>query len=352
MRILHVANHCGKANGNVNVAVDIACCQVAQGHAVAFASSGGDFNPLMEGLGVKIFHVEQPHHGFIPVKLPMATYGLWSAIFKFRPDVVHLHMAAHNLAMQPLRMFGVKTVTTVHNEFDKSVPIMGWANRVISVSDSGAKAMQKRGVPPSHSRIVLNGPINSARLSKIFEMKELRKPAIISVCGLHDRKGVADLVEAFAIVHKKIPDANLYILGEGPQKDKYTALAEQLGVTEFIDFAGFQSDPRPYLYSSDVFVLASHADPGPLVIAEARRAGLAIVATAVDGIPQMLDFGAAGKLIPPRQPEELAKNIIYLLENPEALKEMRLAAKSNTDRFTIERVCSEIETIYTEMMGD
>ena len=349
MRILHVANHCGKANGNVNVAVDIACCQSKLGHEVAFASSGGDFVTLMQDCGVTHFDVPQPHHGFVPFAFPLATVGLWGAIAKFRPDVVHLHMAAHNICLQPLRLFGLKTVTTVHNEFDKTVWIMGLADRVISVSKAGAEAMRERGVPAERSRIILNGPVNSARLPATFSPKALEHPAIVSICGLHDRKGVSDLVTAFAMVRKHHPSARLHILGEGPQKDKYVALAEALGVSEGVDFAGFQSDPRAYLYAADIFVLASHADPGPLVIAEARRAGLGIVATAVDGIPEMLDFGTAGVLVPPKSPEALSQAILEFIEDVSKLSEFGARAAENTERFTIERVCRDLDGVYAEL---
>ena len=254
MRILHVANHCGKANGNVNVAVDIACCQSKLGHEVAFASSGGDFVTLMQDCGVTHFDVPQPHHGFVPFAFPLATVGLWGAIAKFRPDVVHLHMAAHNICLQPLRLFGLKTVTTVHNEFDKTVWIMGLADRVISVSKAGAEAMRERGVPAERSRIILN-----------------------------------------------------------------------------------------------IVVLASHADPGPLVIAEARRAGLGIVATAVDGIPEMLDFGTAGVLVPPKSPEALSQAILEFIEDGSKLSEFGARAAENTERFTIERVCRDLDGVYAEL---
>ena len=352
MRIMHVSNHCGKANGNVNVSVDEACIQAKNGHVVAYASCGGDFVPLMrDKYGIKIFDVPQPHRGVLPFSAVSSALTLISAIRKFRPDVVHLHMAAHNFALQPLRLFGLKVVTTVHNEFDKSVWIMGLADRVVSVSRAGAAAMIKRGVSPERSRVVLNGSVDSPRLPDRFEAKRLGAPSIISVCGLHHRKGVADLINAFAQVTKTKPTAQLYILGEGPSLAEYQALAGSLGVSDSVHFMGFLDDPRPYLYGADVFVLASHADPGPLVIAEARRAGCAVVATNVDGIPEMLDFGKAGVLVEPRQPDALAAAILNLLSHPEQLAHYRQVAKADTDRFTIHRVCRDMDKIYGEIVA-
>ncbi len=350
MRVLHISNHCGKANGNVNVAVDLACTQARGGHEVAFASSGGDFVPLMEGYGVKHFFVPRPHQGFVPFAFTSAVAHLYATVAKFRPDIVHVHMAAHNIALQPLRLFGLKIVTTVHNEFDWAVWIMGLADRVISVSKTGAKAMVARGVSPSRSRVVLNGSVESPRLPETFSPQKVDHPAILSVCGMHHRKGVADLITAFEVVHRTFGEAHLYLLGEGPSLEEYQALAVQLGVGDVVHFLGFLDDPRPYLYSCDIFVLASHADPGPLVIAEARRAGLAIVATNVDGIPEMLDHGRAGILIPPRAPEQLAAAISSLLEDPAKIETYRQAARKDTDRFTISRVRKDVDAIYDEIL--
>ena len=123
MRILHMINHCSKANGHVNVSVDMACTQARNGHAVAYSCSSGDYIPLLKTFSVKIYHIDQPHRGVL--KFLTAQRQLWKAIRDFKPDIIHVHMAAQNILVQPYRMFGYKTVTTVHNEFDRSVWLMG-----------------------------------------------------------------------------------------------------------------------------------------------------------------------------------------------------------------------------------
>jgi glycosyltransferase involved in cell wall biosynthesis len=260
-------------------------------------------------------------------------------------------MAAHNVILQPLRWLGVKVVTTVHNEFDKAVWIMGLADRVVSVSRAGAEAMIKRGVSRDRSRVVLNGSVDSPRLPDQFEKANLRGRVVLSLCGLHHRKGVADLIHAFQKVSTEAPDAELYIGGEGPSLADYVALTQTLGIEKKVHFLGFLDDPRPYLYAADIFVLASHADPGPLVIAEARRAGCAVIATQVDGIPEMLEHGKAGILVEPKNPTQLAASILNLLNDPSALAYYRAAALQNTDRFTIHRVCNDMDVIYAELIG-
>jgi glycosyltransferase involved in cell wall biosynthesis len=348
MRIMHLVNHCGKANGHVNVSVDMACTQAKHGHHVAYTCAMGDYIPLLEKFGVTVYHVSEPHRG---VRNFFAAQRMFfRAVRAFRPDIIHVHMAAQSVLVQPYRLLGYKTVTTVHNEFDRSVWLMGLASRIVTVSKAGSSMMMRRGFRKSKVRIVLNGAIGSPRLPETFAPAEIAHPAIVTVCGMHHRKGVRDLLHAFNIVHGKFPAARLYILGEGPSQPEYEALAVSLGLNGSVQFLGYRDDPREYLYAADVFVLASHADPGPLVIAEARNAGCAIVATDVDGIPEMLDRGLAGILVPPKRPDMIARAIEGLLEDRAELEKYGALARKNVERFSIDRVCREMDEIYAELV--
>ncbi len=348
MRILHLVNHCGKANGHVNVSVDMACTQARNGHDVGYTCAKGDFIALLQEAGVEVFKVEEPHRSLR--QLFAAQLQLRRAIRQFRPDIIHVHMAAQSVLIQPYRLAGAKVVTTVHNEFDRSVWLMGLASRVVTVSRSGYEAMIRRGFSAKKVRIVLNGSVGSPRLARDFEMAQVNHPAIVSVGGMHPRKGMADLIHAFKIAHSSFPQAHLYLLGEGPCQAEYEALAETLGLSGNIHFLGYRDDPREYLFAAEIFVLASHADPGPLVIAEARNANCAIIATNVDGIPEMLDRGQAGILVPPKDPDALAAALVDLLSDPEKLRKYAALAKENVDRFTILRVCREMDDIYRELL--
>jgi glycosyltransferase involved in cell wall biosynthesis len=347
MRVMHLLNHCGKANGHVNVSVDMACTQAKNGHIVGYTCSKGDYIELLEETGVEVYKVPEPHRS-LPQFLS-AQYHLWKAIRAFRPDIIHVHMAAQSVLVQPYRIFGYNTVTTVHNEFDRSVWLMGLAGRVVTVSKAGYEAMVKRGFSRKRVRFVLNGSVGSPRLPQNFTPANLERPAIITVCGIHPRKGISDLVQAFKIIKSEFPAAHLYLVGEGPGLVEYQELAQNLGLSDSVHFMGYRNDPREFLASADVFILASHADPGPLVIAEARNAGCAIVATDVDGIPEMLDRGAAGILVPPKQPEAIARAVAGLLSDRSELEKYSGLAKKNSERFTIERVCRDMDEVYAEL---
>jgi glycosyltransferase involved in cell wall biosynthesis len=251
-----------------------------------------------------------------------------------------------------LRSFArFKLVTTVHNEFEKSATLMRLGDRVIAVSRVVSESMERRGIPAAKLRVILNGTIGTPRLQATPPApRNLQHPAVIFVGGLHPRKGVDDLISAFKTVAVRIPRAHLYLVGAGPYEQHYRDLARQTGVGDRIIFCGTQSDPRSHLLGADVFILPSHAEPGALVLPEAREAGCAIIGTRVGGIPEMLDEGNAGRLVPARDPETLAKTMIEVLENGSVLSDLRKRAATHLDYFTVERVSRDHLAHYDELL--
>jgi glycosyltransferase involved in cell wall biosynthesis len=349
MRIMHLLNHTQPSNGHVHVAVDLACVQSRMGHSVSLVSGGGAFDSLFAAYGVRHILIEQKR---ALGNMIWAARKLYSAISSTAPDIIHAHMmrsAGLAFLLRPFMKF--KLVTTVHNEFEKAAIIMGLGDRVIAVSKAVADSMERRGVRRSKLRVVLNGTIGSPRLSACTPpAKVLNRPAIVFVGGLHPRKGVDDLIRAFEMISMRMPTAFLYLVGEGPYRDAYKSLASQTACGDRIQFCGFQADPRPYLLGADLFVLASHAEPGGLVLAEAREAGCAIIATSVGGNSEMLDGGQAGVLVPARTPDLLAEAMAQVLHDKKLLDDMRAHSRLNLDRFTVDRAAKDCESVYSSVL--
>jgi glycosyltransferase involved in cell wall biosynthesis len=227
---------------------------------------------------------------------------------------------------------------------------MGLASRVVTVSHAGEQAMLARGFGKKRVRVVLNGAVGSPRLAERFEPAVVPDPAILTICGLHHRNGVADLINAFKFVAFRFPSAQLYLVGEGPSQADYQTLVKSLELFDRVHFLGYRDDPREYLHAADIFVLAAHSDPGPLVIREAKSADCAIAASNEDGIPEMLDHGEAGILVPPRRPDLLARAIERLLVDPAEIQKFSQLARANTNRFTTDRICREMDSIDQELV--
>jgi glycosyltransferase involved in cell wall biosynthesis len=320
------------------------------GHSVSVVSGGGAFDSIFHAYGVTHILIDQKR---TLSNLIRATCKLHSTVFSISPDIIHAHMmTSAGLAFLLRRFMKFKLVTTVHNEFEKAAIVMGLGDQVIAVSEAVADSMERRGVKRSKMSVVLNGTIGSPRLAAITPpARVLDRPAILFVGGLHPRKGVDDLIAAFKMVCTRVPRAFLYLVGDGPYRDTYEKIASQTGFGERILFCGFQPDPRPYFLGSDIFVLASHAEPGALVLPEAREAGCAIIATSVGGIPEMLDGGRAGVLVPPRRADLLADAIVRVLCDKALLADLRGRSRLNLQRFHVDRAAKECESVYHSVLG-
>ena len=345
MRVLHLLNHTNRLNGHVHAAVDLACAQVQLGHSAAVVSGGGDFDDLLSAKKVDTMLLSHERRLGPIIRGVGALYRL---VRDWRADVVHAHMMTSAVLAWPVcKLLRIPLVTTVHNEFQRSSILMGLGTRVIAVSAAVGRSMQKRGISKARLNVVLNGTIGSARFEgKDRTPKPLESPAIMFVGGLHPRKGLPDLFAAFNTVCKKNSSARLYVVGEGPYLDTYIKLVSSLECANAVTFMGAQNDPLPFLLGGDIFVLPSHADPAPLVLSEAREAGCAIVATDVDGIPELLEHGKAGILVPVRDPDRLSEVLSCLVENPETLRAWRTKSQFNVEHLRIERVAQETLDVY------
>jgi glycosyltransferase involved in cell wall biosynthesis len=352
MKILHLANHCHRVgNGIVNVAVDLACSQSAEGHHVAFVSARGEYIELLAQYGVQHFDVDKKSR---EVWKLIEAAGRFLVVFRqFQPDIVHAHMITGALLAKAFKpWFNYRLVTTVHNEFQRSASLMGVGDCVVAVSAAVASALIKRGFSAGKVRVVRNGSLGTPRLASLSaDVPSLSHPSIVTVAGLNHRKGISDLIEAFEIVARRNADAHLYIVGDGPQRAEFEAQARRSFAARRIVFAGFVADPRGYLREADVFVLASHRDPFPLVLMEAREAGCAVIATRVDGVPEALDGGQAGILVPPCRSDVLGSTLADLLDREDELRVWRERSLRNLEPFSLARATREYLAVYKEVLA-
>jgi len=350
LHILHVLNHVQEiGNGIVNVAVDLACWQAKAGHCVGVASVGGDYEALLKQYGVQHFQLDQrrsPTHLFKAVR----TYQ--SVVRKFQPHIVHAHMMTGVVLAKVFGNSQYKLVSTVHNEFQNSAILMGLADRVIAVSSSVERSMNQRGISQDKLRVVFNGTLDSPRSRPISEYQplNLQRPAITTVAGMYHRKGISELIDAFCQVAPDFPTAHLYLVGDGPDRVTFEAQVQNSQFLHRIHFERFQPEPQRYLLSTDIFVLASRQEPFGLVLSEAREAGCAIIASNVDGIPDALDQGAAGILIPAQNSSALAGVLRNLLSDDSMKLLWKQKAQQNLNWLSVKRVNEETMNVYQELV--
>ena len=137
-----------------------------------------------------------------------------------------------------------------------------------------------------------------------------------------ERKGLSDLIEALAALERG--RFELEILGSGPDLEKLKDLADRLGVQREVIFAGSvgRSEIPGRYRDADIFTLASREEAFGNVFAEAMASGLPVVGTTVGGIPELIEHGKNGYLVPPREPRALAAAIRLLADNPDLRAEI------------------------------
>ena len=350
MRIMHLLKHGVRGNGHVHVAVDLACVQADAGHEVSFVSSGGSYDQLLGDHGVQVATI--PESGGVKGTAQSAA-GLLQLARSVRPNVMHAHMMSSAVLGFPVaKVVGALLITTMHNSFEKHSVLMRLGKVVVAVSEAERRLLLSRGYPATKVVTVVNGADGSPREAlQPDDIGPLARPCVVTLSGLHKRKAVGDVIEAFAEVRPEFPDWHLNIIGWGPDRERLEGIVDEHGVERSVHFLGSTVAPRPLLLSADIFASASLADPCPLAVAEARAAGCAIVATAGGGVPEILEHGQAGQLVPASDPTAMATALRRLMGDPDLLASWRARAKDGSEYFTVTRMASDYDRVYKSMLG-
>ena len=209
--------------------------------------------------------------------------------------------------------------------------------RMVTVCRPFADKLVSLGVPREKITILHNSvqpfvtpaqeQVDQLRHSLAFADDEA---VILSVGRLSLEKGHADLLRAGAALaaRPEAPRFRIVIVGDGPERDALLRLASQLGMDKQVTLAGFQRDTKPYYALATLVAVPSHSEGSPNVVLEAMAAGVAIVANAVGGVPEILDEGVTGLMVPARNPNAMAQGLMRVLSDAELRKRLGAAAQT------------------------
>jgi glycosyltransferase involved in cell wall biosynthesis len=170
------------------------------------------------------------------------------------------------------------------------------------------------------------------------------------VARLEPEKGHPTLFEAWPTVLRAVPDAYLLVIGEGGQRAALEGLARELRIAHRVVFTGRRDDVPAVTAALDVAVLPSYREAQGLTVLEAMALSRPVVASNVGGIPEMVEDGVSGLLVPPYDPAALAAAIVRLLtDHPFADKIARAGHDTVHDRFCVQLMVRSIEAIYAEV---
>jgi glycosyltransferase involved in cell wall biosynthesis len=286
-----------------------------------------------------------------------------------RPDVLHTHnLSAQFYGAPAARLVGVPVVVcTRHGTGSKKVwgslalASLVWrmADQVVPVSDDAAGHMEANyGIGRGKTRVILNG-VDTDVYRPSAEPREAARarvlgatgrPVVGTVCRMIGYKGIDTLLEAFAILRREEPQAALVLVGDGADRAGFEEHARKLGLGDSARFLGVRNDVKDIYPLLDVFVLASWLEGIPLTLLEAAACGVPVVVTAVGGMPQVTDNGAAGLLVPPRDAGTLAAAILSIHRQPELAARLALAGRQRVvERFSLDRMTRDYIDVYREL---
>jgi glycosyltransferase involved in cell wall biosynthesis len=236
-----------------------------------------------------------------------------------------------------------------------------FVDRYIAVSYANARYLiEEKGLPEKKVRVIQNGTdlsrFNPAHVPPPGLRAELAigavDPVMLVAARLEPQKGHSVLLNAIPEVLREFPNARLLCLGDGVLRDELERQSKQLGLQENLRFLGFRSNVTDWLALCDFTVLPSFYEGLPLVAVESLAAGRAMVATAVDGTPEVIVNGRTGITVPPGDPWALAAAICSMLRSPVLRQRMAEQGRAYVlERFSQERQVRETGEFYLQALG-
>ncbi|MGH6624276.1 MAG: TIGR03088 family PEP-CTERM/XrtA system glycosyltransferase [Burkholderiaceae bacterium] len=310
-------------------------------------------------------------------------HGFWLAPRLFRtfrrlnPDVVHTRNLAALEAQMPAALAGVKA--RVHGEHGWDMADLHgtdrghaltrrayrpFVSRWIALSTHLAEYLRTRtGVAPDSIVQIYNG-VDTQRFLPIAERRAIEgcpfsdgSLVLIGTVGRLERvKNQALLLRALAFLRTMDSDlgsrVRLVIVGNGSQRATLDELARQLGVGALVWWAGERRDVLPILQGLDIFVLPSLAEGISNTVLEAMATGLATVATAVGGNPELIRDNETGRLVGSDDPAAMGAVIMQLARNAEARRKLGVEARAEVERrFSLDRMVNEYEAVYNDVLA-
>ncbi len=327
------------------------------------AGEPNEFVAAARGLGIEVDLIAESRR-LDPRVIPR----LRQTILRRAPDLVLTHHVKSHFVMRSTRLrrrfpwvafHHGYTLTErrerIYNRMDRlSLPA---ADAVVTVCEAFARQLTSFAGVARERIHVRHNSIRQDETATAAEARAFREKLgvgdgerlVLAIGRLSSEKAHIDLLRAFGHLRDAAPElpARLAIVGDGPERERLEAAARSLGVSERVFFTGQMSDVKPCYAAADVLALPSHSEGSPYVLLEAMAAKLPVVATAVGGVPEMVEDERSALLVPARDPRTFAAALARLLTDKELAQ--RLAANSSSlvaTRYSPETYVRSLVEIY------
>ena len=314
----------------------------------------------LRSLGISVEVVPALHRQIDPAAELGAIRQLRALIRAADPHLVHTHSTkAGLLGRRAAHKEGRPAIHTAHSwAFSEGVPpkqkliaipaellARRWTRRIIAVSGADRQlALRYRVAPDARIRVVHNGvPDVPERASP----RQGHPPVIVAVARMAPPKDHQLLLRALAGVQA---DFQLRLIGDGPERARVEATIAELGMGDRVTLAGERSDVAAQLASAQLFLLISRQEGFPLVILEAMRAGLPVIASQVGGVSEAVAHGQTGLLVGRDDLAGLQGALQQLLTDSLLRGRMGAAGRAAwEERFTLDRMLEQTRAVYAEI---
>jgi len=293
----------------------------------------------------------------------VAAWQLGRYLRQQRADILHIHTPhAHTIGLLASKLApAVRLVVSRRVDF---VPIRNWLSswkyahpgvQYLAVSEAVRQVLIASGVPAQRVQTAHSG-IDLRRFAVVQPAPSLFPAGtrIIGTVGhLAGHKGHRYLLEATALLVREEPRLGVVIAGDGALRTELEAQAAALGLATHVRFTGFRRDILALMQDFEIFVFSSYLEGLGTAILDAMALGKPVVATRAGGIPEAVQDGMTGLLVPPRDPQALAEAIRSLLRHPEQAKALGEAGRKRVEHyFTVERMACQTLQVYKWILAD
>lgn len=311
---------------------------------------GADMLPMAMEADIKIVWLSRS--SFVG---PWALINLLFNLIRSRHDILYTLTVVPNIWG---RIFGkVARIPVIVSGYRSLFPrqherwLWPISNRIICNADVLKKNMVHRfSVNPDRIAMIPNG-VDTDFFYPIPEQKSL-KPTALFIGRFVKEKAPEDLLKAFSKVLKKVPEARLEMIGNGPLTNRLKVLIRSQSLESRVRLIPATRDIRPFLNRAWVLALVSTQEASPNVIIEAMASGLPVVATRVGGIPELVADGQTGILVEPGDLQDLVSALIKLLMEEPKRQMMGFKARERVMvNHTLEKMVRQTEAVFLEAIN-
>ncbi|SEL19466.1 Glycosyltransferase involved in cell wall bisynthesis [Roseateles sp. YR242] len=298
----------------------------------------GDFTERVRAAGAEVVIVPMPEDP--PWQAIQMVTGL---VRQRQVGLLHVHLPnAHQLGGLVGRITGVPVMATIHSRKltmpDLEAHRMVGSHLSMECQHSYLHAVGL-GIDPDKlscdphgvdTQAFQPGPRPVEGLRQRFDLSE--DSLLVGLVGrLSPEKAPDRFLRAVALLHERMPDVHVMVVGEGPLRPQLIEAAQRQGLLSHVHFTGRIDDMAPVYHDLDLLVSSSEAEATPLALMEGMASGLAVVATRAGGVPEFVEHGRSGWLVAPKDDEDMAMRMHQMLTVPDLRQRMGARARASME---------------------